>query len=366
MNIFNKATNMQAYLKMGVMGFAGSGKTHTSSLVAIGLHKLTKSNKPVYFLDTETGSDWVKPMFDEAQIELFTARTRAFADLVPAVKEAEKEGAILMIDSITHFWTELCDSYAKKLGRKNGLQFQDWGKLKGFWRTFTDEFVNSKAHIILCGRAGYEYDMAINEDTGRKELEKTGIKMKAEGEMGYEPSLLVLMERSQDMHNGAKIVRTAHILKDRSRKLDGKSIVNPDFTSFKPHIDSLNLGGQHMGVDTSKDSQDMIENPKSDWGFMQQQKEIALQDIEGLLTENFPGQTKEEKLMKSKLIKEGFNLEVANWARVQTMSLEELQAGFEKIKALISPTNENQDQTNPNGVDRKKVSTETKIEAEVQ
>ena len=38
-----------------------------------------------------------------------------------------------------------------------------------------------------------------DEESGKKNLEKTGIKMKAKGELGYEPSLLVLMEREMDM-----------------------------------------------------------------------------------------------------------------------------------------------------------------------
>jgi len=37
-----------------------------------------------------------------------------------------------------------------------------------------------------------------DEESGKKNLEKTGIKMKAKGELGYEPSLLVLMEREMD------------------------------------------------------------------------------------------------------------------------------------------------------------------------
>jgi hypothetical protein len=49
--------------------------------------------------------------------------------------------------------------------------------------------------VIICGRAGYEYDY-FEDDEGKKQLEKTGIKMKAETEMGFEPSLLVFRFRS--------------------------------------------------------------------------------------------------------------------------------------------------------------------------
>jgi hypothetical protein len=37
MALFKKSENTSAYLKMGIMGFAGAGKTHTATLTAIGL-----------------------------------------------------------------------------------------------------------------------------------------------------------------------------------------------------------------------------------------------------------------------------------------------------------------------------------------
>jgi hypothetical protein len=94
--LFTRAENTQAYLKMGLMGLAGSGKTFTASQTAVGLvaflreRKLPEGDRPVYFADTETGSSYVKHHFDKAKIELFTSKTRAFSDLVALVNEAEK------------------------------------------------------------------------------------------------------------------------------------------------------------------------------------------------------------------------------------------------------------------------------------
>src|ERR1700683_3953914 len=224
--LFTKAENTSSHLKMGLMGFAGSGKTYTATLTAIGLvhhmreHKVDYASRPMFFLDTETGSDWVAPKIKSEGIDLFTAKTRAFSDLVAAIREAEESSSLLLIDSVTHFWVELCDTYMKKKNRTR-LQFEDWAFLKAEWRKFTDLFINSNLHIILAGRAGFEYDYQVDEETEKKNLVKTGIKMKAEGEMGYEPSLLVLMEREMDMatktnHHYAKVI------KDRSTLLDGK------------------------------------------------------------------------------------------------------------------------------------------------
>lgn len=336
--LFKPATNQQAFLKAGIMGFAGSGKTFTASTVAIGLHlhlqehKYPGYDKPVFFLDTETGADWVAPKFAGNGIDLATAKTRAFKDLIPAIKEAESTGSILLIDSISHFWRELTESYAKRKNRNYGLQFQDWAWLKQEWGKFTDTYVNSSVHIIMCGRAGYEYDFFENEG-GKKELEKTGIKMKAETETGYEPSILVLMEKHLDMDT-KKAYRTANILKDRADLIDGKVFRNPTFDDFMPHIDFLNLGGKQLGVDTSRNSESMIStNGKSQWQIERQESEVTLDEIQALLTKHYPSTTKEDRQNKVKLLETHFKSR--SWKRIETFKLKELQDGYESLHIAL-------------------------------
>lgn len=330
MGLFMKAESTSAFLKMGIMGFAGAGKTFTATSTAIGLVEYMKSlgvpyaGKPVFFLDTETGSDWVRPQFDVAGIELFTAKTRAFQDLLAAVREAEKDSSLLLVDSISHFWKEICDAYMKRKNRTR-LQFEDWAFLKGEWSKFTDLFVNSALHIIICGRAGYEYDY-FEDDAGKKNLEKTGIKMKAEGEMGYEPSLLVLMEREMEMET-LKVHRTASIIKDRSTAIDGRKFHNPTFESFMPHIKYLNLGGRQLGVDTTRTSEYAI--PADTRDNTRVQREIALDEIQTLMTRYYPGQTAAEKKTKLDLLKVHFN---ASWTEMERlMPLIDLRAGYDSL-----------------------------------
>jgi hypothetical protein len=336
-SLFKKAEVTSAYLKMGVMGFAGAGKTYTATQVAIGLveymreRKIAYADKPVFFLDTETGSDWVLPVFREAGIDIFTAKTRAFRDLMTAVAEAEADGSLLIVDSISHFWQELCDAYVKTKNRSR-LQFEDWAYLKKEWRKFTDRFVNSNLHILLCGRAGYEYDYFEN-DAGKKELEKTGIKMKAEGEMGYEPSLLVLMERETDMAT-LKVRRVARILKDRSTRIDGRDFTNPTFKSFLPHIEYLNLGGQQLGVDTTRTSEGDIpaDAPRDRQAV---RRKVVLGDVQDLLVLHFPGQTAAEKQKKVALLRKHF---AAGWTEMEeVMPLADLQKGLASLKAELEP-----------------------------
>lgn len=337
MGLFSEMDNTQAYLKCGLLGFAGSGKSTTATNISTGLvnllreKQLESGNKPVFFLDTESGADWVKPLFEKESIKLHVAKTRAFADLVTAVREAENNASVLIVDSITHFWTELTESYAKKKNRTKGLQFNDWSVLKSEWRKFTDSFVNSNVHIILCGRAGYEYDYFENED-GKKELEKTGVKMKAENETGYEASLLVYMERHQEMKDGNLVgqYRTASILKDRSRLIDGKIFKNPTFSNFMPHISFLNLGGNQLGIDTTRNSENLFSNDgRPQWEIDKQLKGIALEEIKDILGKYYPGASAEAKKTKCDLLEANFG--TRTWERIETLKRYEIEDGRNKL-----------------------------------
>lgn len=346
--LFKKAESTSAFLKMGLMGFPGSGKTYTATDIAIGLvHYMREKNiagadRPIFFLDTETGSDWIEPKVRAAGLDIMVAKTRAFTDLCAAVKEAEAEASVLLIDSITHFWIEFTDTYQRKKAaeRKRSigrLEFQDWGYLKGEWRRkFTDPFVNSPLHIIMCGRAGYEYDH-YEDDTGKKQIEKTGVKMKAEGELGFEPSILVMMEREQDLQEN-KLYHVAHVFKDRrsdAKTLDGKSFRNPTFKTFLPHIEFLNLGGRQLGVDTSRTSEAEIptDGGRDTTGV---RREIEVELIQATFIEHIPGQSAADKQRKMALLQECFNTK--SWTEIERlMPLEHLREGHATLKAKLAP-----------------------------
>jgi hypothetical protein len=329
MSIFQKATNTQAYLKAGFMGFAGDGKTYTAVSVAIGLVELMRqreipaASKPVMFLDSETGAAWVKHRFDEADIELQVSQSRAFTDLIAAQQEATDNGSVLLVDSITHFWRDLTESYMRRKG-KTYIEFQDWSYLKTEWGRFTDAFVNSPCHSILCGRAGFEYDF-FERDDGKRELQKTGIKMKAEAETGYEPSILVLMEKHRNMETG-EVWRTGTVLKDRSARLDGKQFKNPGFEDFRSHIEFLALGGTHVGVDTSRNSDRLFNyEGKADWKVRAEEKTMCLEEISEVIAKHHGGQDAASKKVRKDLLEKVFGTRA--WSRIEAMKLEMLKAG---------------------------------------
>ena len=305
MSLFKPAEPTSAYLKMGLLGDPGAGKTYTGADTMIGLVLYARSlgldyaSKPVFFFDTETGSDWVIDKFKKANVPLFVAKRRSFADLLVAVKEAETNASGLLIDSITHPWRELCESYMKKKQRTY-LQIDDWGYLKGNhgWAQFTDAFVNSRLHVIMCGRAGDRFNDYIDED-GRRKMEKIGTKMRTESETAYEPSLLVLMKQVEDART-KKVTHRAVVQKDRSTLLDAMEFDNPGFESFKPHIEKLNLGGAHVGVSIAGDSQHILKTEKRDWEPVQ--REICIDEVQTLLMLHYPSQSAEDKKNKLKAI----------------------------------------------------------------
>jgi hypothetical protein len=213
------------------------------------------------------------------------------------------------------------------------LQIDDWNYLKGDygWSMFTKRYINSKLHIIMCGRAGDNLEQ-YTDDEGKRQLEKVGTKMKTETETSFEPSLLVLMEllerntREQGSRK-RKFINRATIVKDRWDKINGDEIDDPDFADFLPHIELLNIGGEHVGVRDTGDSQSILKTEPRDWAPVQ--KSIVLDEIETLLTLKYPSTGKEDKVAKLKLILKHFN---ATWTEIETtMQLIDLRAGYDSL-----------------------------------
>jgi len=319
-----------AYLKLGIYGEAGSGKSYTSALVAIGLSKLLKSAKPVGFVDTETGSDFLLPMFGKEGVTVIRNKTRAFADLITIIDEVRDVCDILIIDSITHFWNELVAAY-KKQNQIKFMSLKHWDPLKQTWKEYTDRFINSRLHIVVAGRSADKWEDVEDPNDGAKELKKVGTKMRVEGQFAYEPSLLVEMEAVQlTPRTGGKVIRRAFVKKDRADVMDGATIDNPAFDFFMPHIARLNLGGEHKAFEEGRDSTRMFE--RNDLGERKSiQKEILLEKIQNEIKKLYPGQTKDDQRAKIDLLQELFATN--SWTEISIFfSNEKLAEGLNNLQ----------------------------------
>lgn len=363
----------QGWLKAGFLGFPKSGKTYTATLLAIAVREHFGLKGPIAFFDTEGGAEYVAPLIKKATgMDPVGVRSRAFSDLVATAKEVEKEGcSVFVADSMTHVWRELCASHMKdvnearrirKLAPRHKLEFQDWGPIKDTWGEWTDLYLNSKLHIIICGRAGFDYDYEENEESGRKELIKTGVKMKTEGEFGFEPSLLVEMEQLQTLPQGGRkrggpragisVSRRAVVIGDRFSVIDGAETtfttsngpkkleieLNAVRKFFKPHLDLL-VAGAHAPIDTEMKSSTGVDETGDAQHYRDRRDRVILcEEIQGAMLQMYPGQTAAEKKAKADLLDQVFH--TRSWTRVETLiPVPELRSGLEEIrrKAGTSP-----------------------------
>lgn len=331
--MFKPLENNRPFLKMAFEGFAGDGKTFTASQVAIGVHKLIKSKKPIALFDTEKAFKALKPSFDEAGIDaVVNDEQRSLAALSQAMKWCEDGGAdILIIDSITHVWEEYLRAYMNTKNRTR-LQFEDWGIIKPKWKQeFSTPFVQSKCHIIFTGRAGFEYSDEKNEETGKREIFKSGIKMKAEGETAFEPDILVLMAKQQDILGEKKrLWREALVIKDRTNQIDGKSFNNPSFDDFYPAIKVLLNGTlrELHGVDIP----DTFQEWESKYSQASKDREIYIADIEGTFALMGLGTGAEDKQKKVWTLNQIFGCNSIE--ALGKLKMDSLEAGTMVIKGF--------------------------------
>lgn len=329
MSLF-KPIEPPTHAKIGIFGFAGSGKTFTASEIAIGLHKYIKSNKPIYGIETETGLSFRKESFDKAGVKLEILRTRAFVSLIAALNEVAKDDNIILIDSITHFWQEITKAYLKKSGRTR-LLLKDFMPLKAEWAPFPDIYLNSKSHIIMCGRAGYTWGESEDED-GEKKTVQTGTKMKVEGDLGYEPTLLIEMEQIKETNKiGSQFVNRSWVIKDKFDVIKGQYFDMPTFNSFLPHIKRLAIGGISQEIDLTTSSVDMISSDKGGYERLKQ-RDIYIEELQNELSLRFNPRKDDGKTAALQFLRDAFG--TTSMTAISNLSNDKILDGLNKLKEI--------------------------------
>lgn len=336
-NFFLPAENTKPYFKAALEGFAGSGKTYTAALIARGLHQRIKSKKSVIIFDTEKSAKFLKPIFAEAKIKVLVRESRSLADLKETMKRMEEgAGDILIIDSISHIWENFLEAYKQKT-HHTFLQFQDWGIIKPTWKQeFSDPFVNDPFHIIMCGRAGYEYENEINPETHKREIYKSGVKMKVEGETAYEPDLLLLMERFEEVigKDEKKVWREATVLKDRAALLDGKTFKNPSYEDFAPTVEAmLENPFDKKAVITPEGDTALLFKTEEGKAEFRKERDKWLEEIDGLLIRVAPASNGKDRQFKMDTLYNVFG--TTSKTAIEGLMPEQLREGYKKIMDLI-------------------------------
>lgn len=276
---FSDLKNVSPYYKMAAEGAAGSGKSWTLFLVALGLYKRIGSKKPIVIFDTERAAKFLRRLAEETDVPVLVKESRSLQDLTDTMDFCNNGGAdILVIDSITHVWESFLSAYQQKKGRSY-LQFQDWNFIKPTWRReYTERLVLGNYHIFFTGREGYTYDQELNEETGKKELVKTGVKMRAEGDTAYEPDVLIRMERYERILGDDKEVwREAMVIKGRGGLIDGKVFKNPSYKDFSEQIEWI-LSGKAEPIPPMQSDHNLI-TTEEDNREERNRKNILLEEI---------------------------------------------------------------------------------------
>jgi hypothetical protein len=238
---FTKAEAKQARLKLGIYGGQGSGKTFTALLIAEGLAKL--EGKRIAYIDTEMGTDFYAQAIPERSVhpEAFDFDrivTRSIMEVVEEVRNLDPSvHGVLVADSMTHLWEATTGAYTGPRMKNGQIPVQAWGPIKKPYKQFMSLFLDGNFHAILCGREGIK--MEANDDG---EMEFAGSKMKAEGETGYEPHILIRMKA--EWKGDGKYANTAFFEKDRSGMFTGRKIESPNFQTIVPLLRYLGSGVQ--------------------------------------------------------------------------------------------------------------------------
>lgn len=334
---FTSLENTKPFLKVAFQGMAGTGKTRTMAEVVIGLYKRIGSRKPICVVDTEKAAPFLRQLYAahgiDPRTQIVYKESRTLADLEEVMRRGQ-DGLfdVLQVDSITHIYEDFVESYKRQKNRTR-LQFEDWGVLKPLWKKkFAEPFVQHRYHALMCGREGYEYEDVKDPETGRREIHKSGVKMKVEGETAYEPDVLVRMTRHEDVLGAeAHVWREATVLKDRSGLLDGKKFRNPSYKDFAPAVDFLL---EAPVVRDLRETENTFAEPEDAGRELRRRREILLEKVEATCVLAWPGRKDEDKRHKLEALRAAFGS--LSWKEIENLHPDRLQRGLEQLLAFVA------------------------------
>jgi len=179
---FKKATKANAWMRLGLVGPAGSGKTMTALRVGNGI------GGRIAVIDTERGSASLYAGergldFDVLELDSYEAEK-----FIQAIAQAEAAGYdVLIIDSLSHAWAgkggilEFVDKAAKRSG---GGSFSGWRDATPLHNQLVDAILGAKLHVICTLRSKVEH--VIEQVNGRTQVRKVGLQPVQRDGLEYE------------------------------------------------------------------------------------------------------------------------------------------------------------------------------------
>ena len=312
-----KEVDSGLWVKCGIDGFQGGGKSHTMVEIAIGIYQKSGLTGPVYLCDTEKQAKFTRPHLAKHGIRLTVVESQDLDVLQRAIAEVARAGGVLLIDSATKISRKLEADY-KKNNNRTSIEIQDRPILNAAWEQgFEDPFVEAECHVLFTGRAAIDWGNEEIEDKKTGKIKRgfyaKGVKMAGHKETLFAPDYVIYMERQERLlTEGRKgkasekeVWREATILKDRSTLLDGKTLRNPTFKDFEPMFDFLRGLKQGQGNQVAGDPRNIFGDDDGLRAFFKR-RDIALEQLDGMLGRALPGQKAEEKQARLDCLKAVF------------------------------------------------------------
>ena len=218
---FKKATKEQSFLRMGLVGPAGSGKTFTALRFA---HAL---GSKIAVLDSEHGSasKYVGEAPDGIPWAFDTFQPDSFAPTVytEGINLAVRDGyEVLILDSLSHAWAGKGGALEIK-DRIGGNSWAAWRKVTPMHEEMVDTILRSPIHIIATMRSKVAYIQEADE-RGKTVIRKVGMAPVQRAGMEYEFDIVLDLDWA---HVGTVSKSRCPVVTDSIVSLPGAHFMQP-------------------------------------------------------------------------------------------------------------------------------------------
>jgi hypothetical protein len=180
MSLFKKAERHRAWLKLGITGGPGDGKTYSALRLATGLANGGK----IAVLDTENNSASLYAdafSFDVLEIRPPFSDDQFTNGINAAIAE---HYSVIIIDSFSHSWEGTLD-FKAALDARGGNSYTNWNAAGKKFKAVMAAVLQSPAHVICCLRSKMEYVLET-DIRGKQVPRKIGLQPVARDGVEYE------------------------------------------------------------------------------------------------------------------------------------------------------------------------------------
>lgn len=207
---FKKATKTQSKLRLALFGASGSGKTYSALRIAKGI------GGKIAVIDSERGS--ASKYSDRFDFYVVDLDSKNIDEYVHWIEEANGKYDVLIVDSLTHAWTELLEEIDRIARTKySGNSWSAWNEGTPKQKKLINAILSFNGHIIATMRAKTEW--IVEQNSKGKNVPKR---------VGTAPEQGKGIEYEFDLLMDISVEHIAQVIKDRTGKFQDKLIELPD------------------------------------------------------------------------------------------------------------------------------------------